>query len=131
MKHKQSSAASAPNGEAGAVWVVIAAGVVAAVHIGKLPPAIPVLREALGLTLVQAGFLLALVQGAGMLLGMVAGLLADGIGLRRSMITGLLLLGASSALGGFAQDASTLLVLRALEGCGVLMATMPGPGLIR
>ena len=46
--------------------VVILAGVVAALHIGKLPPAIPVLRESLGLTLVQAGFLLSLVQLAGM-----------------------------------------------------------------
>ncbi|EYC52285.1 MFS transporter [Hylemonella gracilis str. Niagara R] len=114
-----------------ATWVVIVAGVAAALHVGKLPPAIPVLREALDLTLVQAGFMLALVQLAGMLLGVVAGLLADGMGLRRSMIFGLLLLGASSAAGGLAQDATALLLLRALEGCGVLMATMPGPGLIR
>lgn len=112
-------------------WVVIVAGVAAALHVGKLPPAIPVLREALGLTLVQAGFMLALVQLAGMLLGVVAGLLADGMGLRRGMIVGLLLLGVSSAAGGLAQDATALLLLRALEGCGVLMATMPGPGLIR
>jgi CP family cyanate transporter-like MFS transporter len=114
-----------------ATWVVIVAGVAAALHVGKLPPAIPVLREALDLTLVQAGFMLALVQLAGMLLGMVAGLLADGMGLRRCMVAGLLLLGASSAAGGLAQDATALLLLRALEGCGVLMATMPGPGLIR
>lgn len=114
-----------------ATWVVIVAGVAAALHVGKLPPAIPVLREALDLTLVQAGFMLALVQLAGMLLGVVAGLLADGMGLRRGMVFGLLLLGASSAAGGLAQDATALLLLRALEGCGVLMATMPGPGLIR
>ncbi|EGI77407.1 major facilitator superfamily MFS_1 [Hylemonella gracilis ATCC 19624] len=112
-------------------WVVIVAGVAAALHVGKLPPAIPVLREALDLTLVQAGFMLALVQLAGMLLGVVAGLLADGMGLRRGMIVGLVLLGISSAAGGLAQDATALLLLRALEGCGVLMATMPGPGLIR
>jgi CP family cyanate transporter-like MFS transporter len=114
-----------------AAWVVIVAGVAAALHVGKLPPAIPVLREALDLTLVQAGFMLALVQLAGMLLGVVAGLLADGMGLRRGMIVGLVLLGISSAAGGLAQDATALLLLRALEGCGVLMATMPGPGLIR
>ena len=60
--------------------LVILAGVVAALHIGKLPPAIPVLREALGLTLVQAGFLLSLVQLAGMTLGVVFGLVADRLG---------------------------------------------------
>ena len=36
--------------------LVILAGVVAALHIGKLPPAIPVLREALGLTQGRCGF---------------------------------------------------------------------------
>lgn len=40
--------------------VVILSGVVAALHIGKMPPAIPVLREALGVTLVEAGFLLSI-----------------------------------------------------------------------
>ena len=60
--------------------LVILAGVVAALHIGKLPPAIPVLRDALGLTLVQAGFLLSLVQLAGMTTGVVFGVVADGLG---------------------------------------------------
>lgn len=54
------------------------AGVVAALHVGKLPPAIPVLRDAFGLTLVQAGFLLSLVQLAGMAVGVVFGAVADG-----------------------------------------------------
>ena len=43
-----------------ATWVVVA-GVASAMHVGKLPPALPVLREALALTLVEAGFLLSLV----------------------------------------------------------------------
>jgi hypothetical protein len=48
--------AIAPARRADPALLVILAGVVAALHIGKLPPAIPVLRDALGLTLVQAGF---------------------------------------------------------------------------
>ncbi|MCJ0764992.1 CynX/NimT family MFS transporter [Variovorax terrae] len=111
--------------------IVILAGVSAALHVGKLPPALPVLREALGVTLVQAGFLLSLVQFGGMTLGLVVGLAADGLGLKRSMITGLLLLFVASALGGGAQDATSLLVLRGLEGFGFLLATMPAPSLIR
>mgnify|MGYP006203895031 FL=1 len=39
-------------------FIVIIAGMVAALHIGKIPPAIPVLRDALGVSLVEAGFLL-------------------------------------------------------------------------
>ncbi len=112
-------------------WVVIAAGVAAALHVGKLSPALPVLATELGVTLLQAGFLLSLVQLAGMTLGLAIGLSADGLGLRRSMLTGLLLLFAASLLGGWARDAQTLLLLRAVEGLGFLLVSMPAPSLIR
>lgn len=111
--------------------VVVAAGVSAALHVGKLPPALPVLQQALSITLLEAGFLLSLVQLAGMTLGLAAGLAADGWGLRRSMIAGLLLLAIASVAGGFAQGAPMLLALRAVEGAGFLLASMPAPSLIR
>lgn len=111
--------------------VVILGGVSAALHVGKLSPALPVLHEALGVTLLQAGFLLSLVQLAGMTLGLVVGLAVDGLGLRRSMVAGLLVLFAASLLGGWAQDAGTLLLLRAVEGFGFLLVSMPAPSLIR
>lgn len=112
-------------------WLVVLGGVAAAVHVGKLPPALPVLQAELGLSLVQAGFLLSLVQLAGMALGLVAGLAADAIGLKRTMVAGLLLTGLASVLGGYAQGAPTLLALRAAEGLGFLLASMPAPGLVR
>ena len=111
--------------------MVVAAGICAALHVGKLPPAIPVLQQQLGVTLVQAGFLLSTVQMAGMLLGLAVGLSADRVGLRRSMITGLLVLAIASALGATATSVHWLLGLRALEGMGFLLVVMPGPGLIR
>ncbi len=111
--------------------LVILAGVVAALHVGKLPPAIPVLRDALGLSLVQAGFLLSLVQLAGMAAGVMFGVVADGLGGRRSMTLGLLLLALASTLGGFAQGAAPLMLLRAAEGFGFLLVVLPAPGLVR
>ncbi|HSW23212.1 MAG TPA: MFS transporter, partial [Burkholderiaceae bacterium] len=69
--------------------VVILAGVAAALHVGKLPPAIPALQQALGLSLLQAAFLLSMVQGAGMCAGVAFGALADSLGLKRSMLAGL------------------------------------------
>lgn len=110
--------------------VVLLAGVSAALHVGKLSPALPVLRDVLQISLLEAGFLVSMVQLAGMLLGLLLGVGADGIGLRRSMLGGLLLLSAAGAAGGWARDASMLLALRALEGLGFLMATLPAPGLI-
>ena len=112
-------------------WLVVMGGVAAALHVGKLPTALPVLRDALGVTLVEAGFLLSLVQLAGMLLGIVAGLFADSLGLKRTMAGGLALLALASALGSGAHDAAQLMVLRAIEGLGFLLASMPAPGLIR
>jgi MFS family permease len=111
--------------------VVITAGVVAALHVGKLSPALPVLREVLGVSLLQAGFLLSLVQLAGMLLGLAVGLTADGLGLKRSLVGGLLLLALASLAGGLAQDVTGLLLWRALEGLGFLLVAMPAPSLIR
>ena len=111
--------------------LVVVGGISAALHVGKLAPALPVLGETLGVTLLQAGFLLSLVQLAGMSLGLVVGLAADGMGLKRTMIGGLLLLSAASLLGGWARDPGGLMLLRAVEGLGFLLASMPAPGLIR
>lgn len=110
------------------VWL---AGVVAALHIGKLPPAIPVLRDALGVTLVEAGFLLSTVQVAGMLVGVLLGLATDGLGLRRSVLAGLCTLGLASLAGAWATGPLALMALRAVEGLGVLLTVLPAPSLIR
>jgi CP family cyanate transporter-like MFS transporter len=112
-------------------WVIVLAGVCAALHVGKLPPALPVLQEALNITLVQAGFLLSAVQLASMTLGLAVGLSADSLGLRRCMLVGLGLLSFASISGGFVNDAPSLLVCRALEGLGFLLVVMPAPALIR
>ena len=122
-----------------AAFAVVLGGVSAALHLGKLPPAVPALQASLGIDLVEAGFLLSLVQVASMSLGLIAGLAADTIGLRRSMLAGLLVLTVASLLGGAvgagllggAFAVQWLLGLRALEGIGFLLAVMPGPGLIR
>jgi CP family cyanate transporter-like MFS transporter len=123
----------------GGALAVVFAGVAAALHLGKLPPAVAALQATLGVDLVEAGFLLSLVQVAGMCLGMVFGLVADAVGLRRSMLAGLAVVSGASVLGGWVGHAVDpgpgairwLLALRALEGVGFLLAVMPGPGLIR
>ena len=111
--------------------VVMLAGVSAALHVGKLPPAIAALQQALGVMLLQAGFLLSLVQLAGMTLGVAFGALADGLGARRSILLGLLLLAFLSAVGGLVHGVPMLMLLRALEGFGFLLVVLPAPGLMR
>jgi MFS transporter, CP family, cyanate transporter len=68
---------------------------------------------------------------AGMLTAVLIGMVADGIGLRRSLLTGLTLLGLLSLLTGLATSAPQLLVMRAIEGAAILMVIVPGPALLR
>jgi len=124
--HAPSAAAGVPP-----AFVVIIAGMVAALHIGKIPPAIPVLRDALGISLVEAGFLLSMVQMAGMLGGVFIGLAADGFGLRRSVLLGQGVLATASLAGAWASQPGELLALRAVEGFGFLLCVLPVPSLIR
>ena len=114
-----------------AAAIVILAGVSAALHVAKLPPAIAALQADLGISLLQAGFLLSLVQLAGMSAGVAFGVLADGLGLKRSMLVGLSLLSAVSALGAMVTSVPLLMLLRALEGFGFLLVVLPPPGLVR
>ena len=113
-----------------ACWVVLG-GISVAMHIGKLPPAVPALREELHVSLVQAGFLLSMVQFAGMCFGLMVGLFADVMGLKRCMLSGLILLSLASALGASAQTPATLLLTRFFEGLGILLSIMPAPSLLR
>ena len=105
-----------------AAAVVILAGVSAALHIAKLPPAIAALQAGLGISLLQA---------AGMTAGVAFGVLADGLGLKRSMLIGLTLLATASALGPLCNAVPMLMALRALEGFGFLLVVLPAPGLVR
>jgi MFS family permease len=111
--------------------VVLLAGVCAALHVGKLAPAIGALQAALGLTLVQAGFLLSLVQAAGMSLGVALGAASDRLGGRQSVVLGLSLLSAASLAGGLSTAVPLLMGLRVLEGFGFLLVVLPAPGLLR
>ncbi|MEZ5644489.1 MAG: MFS transporter [Burkholderiaceae bacterium] len=111
--------------------VVFLTGVSCALHIGKLPVAIPVLGQALALSLVQSGFLLSVVQLAGLALGLLVGVTADRLGARRVMMTGLLTLALGSLVGALAQNAAVLLASRMVEGLGFLWSVLPAPALLR
>lgn len=111
--------------------LVVLVGVSCALHVGKLPVAIPVLGRELGVTLLQAGFLLSLIQLAGMTLGLMVGLMADRVGPRRVMLAGLVSLAVGSGLGALSGSVGMLLFSRLVEGLGFLLAVLPAPGLLR
>ena len=112
------------------VTIAVLGGVAAAVHVGKVPPALPLLREELQLDLVAAGWLMGLVALMGGLLGLVMGRLADRVTHRRAMILSLVLLTCGSMAGLFAHSATMLFASRIVEGFGLILAVVAAPALI-
>ena len=105
-------------------WIVLFAGIIAAFHVGKLAPAIPVLQSEMGISLVEAGLLLSLVQLVGMSSGVFWGFSIGRFGLRRAVLTG-------SAIAGFFTSSTLMLISRAVEGMGFVLVVLSGPGLMR
>jgi MFS family permease len=128
MRHSHSPTYARP---LQASFFLVLVGICAALHIWKLPPALPELQRELGLDLVESGFLLSLVQLGGMTLGLATGLFAERIGLRRCILIGLGILAVASAAGTVFDTAAMILVCRAIEGVGFLMVAMPVPALIK
>ena len=112
------------------VTIAVLGGVAAAVHVGKVPPALPLLRDELQLDLVAAGWLMGLVALMGALLGLVMGRLADRVTHRRAMILSLVLLTCGSMAGLFAHSAAMLFASRIVEGFGLILAVVAAPALI-
>jgi MFS family permease len=114
----------------GLVGLLIAAGIVAAFQVGKVPPSLPSLLGDLGVGLSQAGWLLSLVNLTAALGGMAIALTVDRVGHRRLVVIGTALCSVTSLLGAFAGSIDLLLVWRFLEGLGFIVVTVSLPTLM-
>jgi MFS family permease len=113
-----------------AAAVVVLLGIVAATYIGKLPPALPVLRAEYGLSLSALGWLISMFNIMGMVGAVALGLTAGRVGAYRYCQWGLALLVAGALLPALAGGVAVLLVGRFLEGLGFMMAVLGGPALL-
>ena len=111
--------------------VVVATGILAAMHVWKLPSALEFIRADLGITLVASGALVGVVQLAGGLGGLAASVVAERIGTKNTLLVGLLLAGLASVAGGFATNAAWLMTARAIEGVGFILITVVAPAMVR
>ena len=114
-----------------AVLAASTAGVAVAMNIGKVPVALPTLRQELGLSLVQAGWvssmLTTLAAGLALLTGMCVGRLgALRLALGGLGLTALASLAALAVPAGFAG----LLLTRFAEGLGFMMVVVSAPALV-
>lgn len=112
------------------VFAVFFAGVATAFLIGKVPAALPALREELQLSLFQAGLVVSMFMLITALSGVMFGVAADRFGYRRSGISGLAVAGAAGVAGSFAEGPTLLLAARAFEGVGFVMVSVSLPPII-
>lgn len=114
----------------GHVAIAVLAGIAAALHVGKVPPAIPLLRSELGMDLVAAGWLMGLASVLGAACGFLIGRFTDYLTHRRSMILGLALMIAGSLVGAATHSETILFASRALESVGLITVSVAAPGVI-
>ena len=103
---------------------------VAAFHVGKVPPALPSIREGLDASLGQAGWLLSTVNLISAVGGMALALSADRFGHRRLVILGTALCLVASVGGAFAGSVELLLACRVIEGLGFITVVVSIPTLV-
>jgi len=113
-----------------AVFAAIFAGVVGACAFGKMSPALPLLKTEVGLSLIEAGWLVSSFNALAAAGAILFGVLADRIGPLRFCVSGVILVGAGSALGVLVSGAGALIALRLLEGLGFLAIIVSAPSLI-
>jgi len=113
-----------------AVWAAIAAGIVAAAYVGKLPPAIPLLREEFQLSLIAAGWVNSTFNTLAVTTAVFFGALAGRYGALRCCAAGLLALMLGGLLGAAANSEAALLASRVVEGAGFIVIAVSAPALI-
>jgi MFS transporter, DHA1 family, inner membrane transport protein len=110
-----------------ALW---AAGLGAAAQFAKIVVIFPELQAYYGQTGAASGYLVSLISVIGMLLGMVAGVIAVQLGVRRLLIAGLCLGAAVSAWQTMLPGFEWMLASRLLEGVSHLAIVVTAPTLI-
>lgn len=112
------------------VLALCGAGVAAALLIGKMPAAIPVLRAQFGFDLTVAALLLSLLTLGAALVGMAVGLASDRLGHRNLLHWGLGLCVAANLIGAGAPGTPVLMAARFLESMGFIAVVVAGPPLM-
>jgi CP family cyanate transporter-like MFS transporter len=109
------------------VVFAFAVGWLAAAQVGKVPPALSLLVQDFGLSMVEAGWVASAIACVAAVLGIFGGLAASAFGYGRSLVLGLGLIGVGSLMATVAPNLAWLLVSRFLEALGfvVVVVTVP------
>lgn len=130
MTQSAQQLAAAPATPWMAVGVVVTAGIVGALQVGKAVIAAPLLQADLHLGLAAIGRLVGVFALLGLIGGLFAGAWTGRMGARRVLRLGLLIVLAGGVLGALSRGYEELLWTRAIEGAGFLLITVAAPSIL-
>jgi cyanate permease len=110
--------------------IALTTGVIAATNVGKVPIALPYIRDTLQLTLLQVGWFASTFNIIAMLMGVFFGLLVRYSGALRACLLGHVFIIIGGVMGAISQDLITLFLSRFIEGMGFISIVVSAPTLI-
>ncbi len=113
-----------------AVLVLYVGGCTTSLHIGKIPPAIPLFKSEWGLSLTESGLIVSLYSLLIALCGFALGLFIRRMGSAQCAFIAVGIVGIGGLIGSFATALPLLLVGRTIEGLGWIMSVIVLPSLI-
>ncbi|MDY6907310.1 MAG: MFS transporter [Chloroflexota bacterium] len=98
--------------------IVFGVTLTAVLAVSSIAPALPTIRDALGISDLQVGLLITAFTFPGMVLAPFLGVLADRYGRKRILVPSLFLFGIAGTACALAPDFNTLVTLRVFQGVG-------------
>ncbi|OVZ64262.1 hypothetical protein CDO44_02510 [Pigmentiphaga sp. NML080357] len=108
----------------------VACGILVALCVGKMPPALPLLQQDLGLSLREVGWVVSLFSTIATLCAAAMGLASGRVGAWRFTVAGLGALVGGGLLGAVSDSYAMLLASRILEGTGQIAIVVSVPALL-
>lgn len=134
MPHTSPSASTASSAAGATHWAAIAAvmagGLAIALNVGKLPVALPTLREELSLSLVQAGWLASMLVVLTFVGATFTGMWVGRIGALRMVLGGLAVAAVASLVAPLTPGWWPLVGSRLIEGLGYMVVAVASPALM-
>ena len=110
--------------------MAVGAGIAAGLQVGKVPPALPMLRASLNADLVTAGWIISVFNLVAATLGIAVGLAADRLNTRNLTAAGIFMMLLGAFAGGFCADSAQLIAARMVAGIGLVAIAVSAPRLI-